>query len=58
MEECRGLPGLITIYHNLLFKDFVMIGMEYCPNGSLDNLVENRNGLLMDEEVKLLFFRY
>lgn len=30
-----------------------MIGMEYFPNGSLDRLVVNRNGSLMEEKVFL-----
>lgn len=51
MEECRGSLGLITIINHVLLEEFVMIGMEFCPNGSLERFVEGRRGCVMEENV-------
>lgn len=45
------MPGLVPLYGLKTFEDFAMIGMEYCPNGSLESIVINRKGKKMNEEV-------
>lgn len=52
MKECRGLDGIIPILYSFISDDFVLIGMEYCPGGSLENYVIDRVGDFLDEEVK------
>lgn len=52
MEKCSCYSGITPIYFNKLSTDFVMIGMEYCPNGSLNKYITNRDGDIIDENVK------
>lgn len=41
MKECSGLPGMISIYFSHISDEIVLIGMEYCSNGSLEMYINN-----------------
>lgn len=44
------MAGIAPITYNKILPNFVMIGMEYCQNGSLEKYIKGRNGVTMDEE--------
>lgn len=44
IQGYAGLPGIISVYFSLTSDEFVMIGMQYCSNGSLEKFVSNIKG--------------
>lgn len=43
--------GIVPIKVIRITEEFLLVGMEYCPNGSLERCIVNRNGAVMYEDV-------
>lgn len=50
MKESSGIPGMISIYFSYIDAEFVLIGMEYCSNRSLEMYVNNGKEMKNSEE--------
>ena len=46
-------PNITAYYDNFLEEKNLMIVMEYAPGGTLHEFIQNRNGHLMDEDVRM-----
>lgn len=51
MKKLTGDLGIVTIRYSKILPEFVMILMEYCAGGSLEQYVKDRNGDVMDESI-------
>ena len=45
-------PNIIAYYSSFVEEKSLMIAMEYAPGGTLYELIQERNGKLIEEEVK------
>ena len=45
-------PNIIAYYDNFVEEKSLMIVMEYAPGGTLHDFIQERNGLLLDEDVR------
>lgn len=45
----NGLPKIVPICYSRVLVEFVMIEMEYCAGGSLEQFVKSRNRRIMYE---------
>ena len=46
-------PTIIAYYDNFMEEKSLMIAMEYAPGGTLHEFIQDRNGTLLEEEVRL-----
>ena len=44
-------PNIIAYYDNFVFEKALMIVMEYAPGGTLHDFIQERNDVLLDEDV-------
>ena len=44
-------PNIIAYFDNFVEEKSLMIVMEYAPGGTLFEFIQDRNGVLMEEEV-------
>ena len=47
-------PNIIAYYDNFVDEKSLMIVMEYAPGGTLHEFIQERNGVLLDEDVCVL----
>lgn len=45
-------PNIIAYYDNFVDEKSLMIVMEYAPGGTLHDFIQERNALLLDEDVR------
>ena len=45
-------PNIVAYHDNFMEDKSLMIAMEYAPGGTLHELIQERNGRLLEEEVK------
>ena len=48
-------PNIIAYFDNFVEEKSLMIVMEYAPGGTLFEFIQDRNGVLMEEEVSSFF---
>lgn len=46
-------PNIIAYYDNFVEEKSLVIVMEYAPGGTLHEFIQERNGALMEEDVRI-----
>ena len=48
-------PNIVAHYDNFVADKSLVIVMEYAPGGTLHEFIQDRNGTLMEEDVRRLY---